>query len=68
MTILLTERNFNLKAGKNKYDVFSKVFAELSDESQDLLIKMAHQLSKTHKVVKDAKAEKAKLKKMEGVQ
>jgi hypothetical protein len=47
-----------VKAKKDKYDNFCKVFAELSNESQDLLIKMANQLSKTHKVVKEVKTEK----------
>ena len=52
-----------MKAEKNKYNVFGKIFAELSDESQDLLIVIARQLLKTHEVVKDAKAEKPKSKK-----
>jgi hypothetical protein len=35
-----------------KYDVFSEVFAQLSCEAQDKLVKIAHQLSKTHKFAK----------------
>ena len=53
-----------MTAEKNKYDAFSKIFAELSDESQDLLIMMAYQLSETHKAAKNAKAEKPKVKKV----
>ena len=52
-----------MKAEKNKYNKFSKLFAELSDESQDLLIKMGHKLLEAHKAVKVAKTEKPKLKK-----
>ena len=37
-----------MKAKTGRYDRFSKVFAELSDESQDKLVKVAHQLLKTH--------------------
>jgi hypothetical protein len=41
-----------VKTTTGKYDVFSKVFAQLSGESQDKLVKIAHQLSKTHKFAK----------------
>jgi len=37
---------------KGKYDVFSKVFTQLSGESQDKLVKIAHRLLKTHKYAK----------------
>jgi hypothetical protein len=36
----------------DKYERFSKVFAKLSDESQDKLVKIAHRLLKTHQYVK----------------
>ena len=51
-----------MKAKKNKYDAFSKIFAELPEESQDLLIMMGCQLLKTHKAVKD-KGGKTRVKK-----
>ncbi|MDR2730269.1 MAG: hypothetical protein LBB81_05160 [Treponema sp.] len=41
-----------MKAATSKYDVFSKVFVELSDESQDKLVKMAYHLSETHQLAK----------------
>ena len=49
-----------MKAKVNKYDSFSKIFAELNDESQDLLINLGRQLLRTHEVVKVAKAKKPK--------
>ena len=42
-----------MKTATGKYDVFSKTFAQLSDESQDKLVKVAHRLLKTHKFTKD---------------
>ena len=41
-----------MKTATEKYDVFSKAFAQLSGESQDKLIEVAHRLLKTHKLVK----------------
>jgi len=41
-----------VKTATEKYDVFSKVFAQLSGESQDKLVKVAHRLLKTHKLAK----------------
>ncbi len=35
----------------DKFDKFSKVFAKLSDESQDKLVKTAHRLLETHQFV-----------------
>jgi|GEM_PF-1535750 len=35
----------------DKYAVFSKAFAELSGESQDKLVDMAHRLLETHQLV-----------------
>ncbi|MDR2716584.1 MAG: hypothetical protein LBB89_00765 [Treponema sp.] len=32
----------------SKYDVFSKVFTQLSGESQDRVVKIAHNLLRTH--------------------
>ena len=49
-----------MKAKENKYDSFSKIFAELNDESQDLLINLGRQLLRTHDVVKDIKAKTPK--------
>ncbi|MDR0473700.1 MAG: hypothetical protein LBH43_08550 [Treponema sp.] len=37
---------------KGKYDAFSKVFAQLSDESQDRLVETAHRLLKAHRFTK----------------
>ena len=45
-------RGLNVKAATGKYDIFSKVFAQLSGESQDKLVKVAHRLLKTHKFAK----------------
>jgi len=45
-----------MKTAAGKYDVFSKVFAQLSDESQDKLVKIAHHLLKTHKFAKQESA------------
>ena len=42
-----------MKTVTGKYDVFSKAFAQLSDESQDKLVKIAHHLLKTHKIAKN---------------
>ena len=47
-----------MEAKIKKFDTFSKIFAELSNESQNLLIEMANQLLKTHKVSKDVKTER----------
>jgi len=41
-----------MKEATGKYDIFSKVFAQLSSESQDKLVKIAHHLLKTHKFAK----------------
>ena len=41
-----------MKTATGKYDVFSKAFTQLSDESQDKLVKVAHHLLKTHKIAK----------------
>jgi hypothetical protein len=41
-----------MKTATEKYDVFSKAFAQLSGESQDKLVKVAHHLLKTHKFAK----------------
>jgi hypothetical protein len=41
-----------MKTKINKYDVFSKVFAQLSGESQDKLVETAHRLLKTHQFIK----------------
>jgi hypothetical protein len=41
-----------MKTVTGKYDVFSRVFVQLSGESQDKLVKLAHHLSKTHKFTK----------------
>jgi nicotinamide mononucleotide (NMN) deamidase PncC len=41
-----------MKTAIGKFDVFSKAFAQLSGESQDKLVKVAHHLLKTHKLVK----------------
>ena len=41
-----------MKTATGKYDVFSKVFAQLSGESQDKVVKVAHHLLKTHKFAK----------------
>jgi len=35
----------------DKYAVFSKAFAELSEESQDKLVDMAHRLLEAHQLV-----------------
>jgi len=37
-----------MKAETDKFGQFCKTFAELSDESQDKLVKIAHRLLKTH--------------------
>ena len=42
----------HVKTATDKYDVFTKVFVQLSDESQDKLVKVAHHLLKTHKLAK----------------
>jgi hypothetical protein len=47
-----------MKADKNKYETFSKVFAELSNESQNLLIEIANQLLKAHQNIKEVKISK----------
>jgi len=41
-----------VKTATGKFGVFSKAFAQLSDESQDKLVKAAHDLLETHKSVK----------------
>ena len=41
-----------MKAETGKFDRFSKIFTELSDESQDELVKIAHRLLKVHKLPK----------------
>jgi len=41
-----------MKTATGKYDFFSKVFVQLSGESQDKLVKVAHYLLKTHRLVK----------------
>jgi len=41
-----------VRAATRKYDVFSKVFSQLSGESQNKLVKVAYHLLKTHKLVK----------------
>ena len=38
-----------MKSETGKYERFREVFSQLSDESQDRLMKLAHQLLKTHK-------------------
>jgi len=40
-----------MEAETDKYAVFSKVFAELSEESQDKLVDMAHLLLEAHQLV-----------------
>ena len=42
----------HVKTATDKYDIFSKAFVQLSGESQDKLVKVAHRLLKTHKLVK----------------
>ena len=41
-----------MKAETGKFDRFSKIFTELSDESQDELVKIAHRLLRVHKLPK----------------
>jgi len=47
-----------MKTTTEKYDVFSKVFAQLSGESQDKLVKVAHRLQRTHRFAKCESKEK----------
>ena len=48
----MKDKKFEMRAKKNKYDAFSKIFAQLPDTSQDRLIKIAHRLLKTHCLAK----------------
>ena len=41
-----------MKAETDKFAQFCKPFAELSDESQDKLVRIAHGLLKTHQIAK----------------
>ena len=41
----------------DKYTVFSEAFAELSDESQDKLVDMAHLLLEAHQLVERGSVE-----------
>ena len=43
-----------------KYDRFSEVFSKLPEESQDKLMKIAHQLLKAHKYAKQETIKKIK--------
>ena len=45
-------RGLDMKTATGKYDFFSKVFVQLSGESQDKLVKVAHHLLRTHKLAK----------------
>jgi len=45
-------RGLNLKTATRKFGVFSKAFVQLTCESQDKLVKVAHRLLKTHKLAK----------------
>ena len=44
----------------DKYNAFSKVFAQLSDEAQDILVKIVNRLQKTHQFAKRETAKRAK--------
>jgi len=46
-----------VKTTTGKYEVFSKVFAQLSGESQDKLVKVAHRLAKTHRFARQGSKE-----------
>ena len=41
-----------MRVKTSKYDTFGKVFAQLSDTSQDRLIKIAQRLLKTQRIAK----------------
>jgi len=47
-----------MKAKTDKFTQFCKPFAELSDESQDKLVRIAHGLLKTHRFAKHGAANK----------
>ena len=49
-----------VKAKSDKYDEFSKVFVELSGESQDKLVKIAHRLLETHQFARNEGARQRK--------
>jgi hypothetical protein len=54
-----------MEAATGKYGVFGKVFAELSGESQDKLVKIAHRLLKTHQFAKYETAKQGKKRKVD---
>ena len=56
--VLFSYKRLNMKAETDKFAQFCKTFAELSDESQDKLVKIAHRLLKTHQFAKHAAATK----------
>jgi hypothetical protein len=49
-----------MRTTTGKYDVFSKVFAQLSGESQDKLVKTARRLLKTHQYAQCGTAQQTK--------
>jgi hypothetical protein len=57
----------NVEAATGKYDVFGKVFAELSGEYQDKLVKIAHRLLKTHQFANYETAKQAKKRKADKI-
>ena len=50
-----------MKVKKSKYDAFSKVFAQLSEKSQDQLMKIAYRLLETHRFAKQKTSGKTEL-------